>query len=111
MRSARVRTPFDSAVELDDLLEESRAHALRYERPGSAALSRSRLRQRIKKSETRFSSGNPADRSLNPLRADPVPPRPGDSRRPADRGASAGLVPRAAVPGLIHRPRLPIASG
>lgn len=48
-----MRTPFDSALELDDLLEESRAYALRYGRPGSVAnlAARARFRQRIKTSE------------------------------------------------------------
>ena len=102
-----MRTPFDSVVEVDDLLEETGAYALRYGRPGSTATlaAGAGLRQRIKTSESLVLVWKPS-RSA----AHPVPGGAGDPRV-GGRGASAGLVPRAGVPGLTHRPRLPITSG
>jgi hypothetical protein len=57
-----VKTPFDTAVELDDRLEETRAYALRYRRPGSAAglADGPPFRQRIKTSENLVLIWNPS---------------------------------------------------
>lgn len=71
MRSARVRTPFDSAVELNDLLEDTRARALRYGRPGALQLSRPErgFGRGSRRARVAFSPRNPAGRPLIPFRA------------------------------------------
>ena len=66
-----MRTPFDSVVELDDLLEETGAYALRYGRPGSTAtLAAGRgFGNGSRRVRVSFSYGSPADRPPIPFRA------------------------------------------
>lgn len=98
-----MRAPFDSAVELDDLLQ------------GDSSLcpevwtARERCNSRGRGAVSSADQDEPESRShMKPSRsaAHPVPRRP-DNPRPRDCGASAGLVPRAGVRGLPHRPRRP----
>ena len=79
---ALVRTPFDSAVELDDLLEETRGLCPEvWTSPGALQVSRTDAVSSADQDERESRShGTPADRP-----ADPVPrwlgdPRPGQRR-------------------------------
>ena len=85
-----MRTPFDSAVELDDLLEETRGLCPEVWTGPERCRSRGRtpFRQRIKTSENLVLMRTPADRPADPVPRWPGDPRPGQrsSQRLLDSG-------------------------